>query len=104
MIPHPSNESQCLCLVCRTVLTQLKAHTVKRHFEVKHKTLVSLSTSSKSNKYDRLFAAYNAERATLMQPVAASKKQLLATYKLGWIICEKSILFQPLKISCNLLN
>ena len=89
VIPHPVNSSQCLCLVCRAVFTQLKSHTIKRHFESKHKPFVSLDSRAKSNKYDRLLAAYESERTVIRQPTEASRQQLLATYKLAYIICCK---------------
>ena len=88
VIPHPVNSSQCLCLVCRAVFTQLKSHTIKRHFESKHKPFVSLDSRAKSNKYDRLLAAYESERNVIRQPTEASRQQLLATYKLAYIICK----------------
>ena len=57
VIPHPTNNSQCLCLVCRTVFTQLKTHTIKRHFESKHKSLTELPIDAKVSRYERLLAA-----------------------------------------------
>ena len=53
VIPHPANSSHCLCLICRSVFTQLKTHTIKQHFESRHKQYVQLEPHSKSSKYDR---------------------------------------------------
>ena len=88
VIPHPTNTSHCLCLICRSVFTQLKTHTIKRHFESRHKPYVSLDPHSKSSKYDRLLAAYESERKTLLRPTDTSKKQVLASYKLAYIVCK----------------
>ena len=88
VIPHPTNSSHCLCLICRSVFTQLKTHTIKRHFESRHKPYVSLEPHSKSSKYERLLAAYESERRTMLKPTDASKKQVLASYKLAYIVCK----------------
>ena len=88
MIPHPTNNSQCLCLVCRTVFTQLKTHTIKRHFESKHKSLTEIPTDEKVSRYERLLAAYEKERHSIVASTNTGRKQLLATYKLAWIICH----------------
>ena len=70
------------------MFTQLKSHTIKRHFESKHKPFVSLGSRAKSNKYDRPLAAYESERNVIRQPTEVSRQQLLATYKLAYIICK----------------
>ena len=89
VIPHPTNNRQCLCLVCRTVFTQLKTHTIKRHIESKHKSLTELPMDAKASRYERLLAAYEKERGSLVASTNIGRKQLLATYKLAWIICQK---------------
>ena len=68
VIPHPANGNQCLCLVCRAVFTQLKSHTIKRHFDKKHQSFVSMDPRAKGNKYDRLLAAYQSERMRIQKP------------------------------------
>ena len=89
VIPHPTNNHQCLCLICRTIFTQLKTHTIKRHVESKHKSLIELPTEAKAGKYERLLAAYEKERSSIVASTNIGRKQLLATYKLAWIICQK---------------
>ena len=93
VIPHPTNNSQCLCLVCRTVFTQLKTHTIKRHFESKHKSLTELPTDAKASRYKRLPTAHENERGSLVSSTSIGRKQLLAMYKLALIICQKSTSF-----------
>ena len=50
---------------------------------------MGLSAHAKGNKYERLLAAYEKERSSILTPTTISKKQLLATYQLAWIICQK---------------
>ena len=69
VIPHPTNNSQCLCLVCRT-------HTIKRHFESK---LTELPTDAKVSRYKRLLAAYEKERHSIVASTNTGRKQMLAT-------------------------
>ena len=75
-------------LICRSVFTQLKIHTIKRHFESKHKSYVTLPPRLKSSKYERLLAAYESERGTIQKPTDVSKKQVLTSYKLAYIVCK----------------
>ena len=89
VIPHPTNSNHCLCLICHCVFTQLKTHTIKRHFESKHKSYIGLEPHSKSSKYDRLYTAYESERNTLRKPTDVGRKQALASYKLAYITCKK---------------
>ena len=49
---------------------------------------MTLDSRAKKNKYDRLLAAYESERNTIQQPTEANRKQILATYKLAYIICK----------------
>ena len=49
--------------------------------------LTELSTDANASRYDRLFAAY--EKGSLVASTNIERKQLLATYKLAWIICQK---------------
>ena len=103
VIPHPISNSQCLCLVCRTVFTQLKTHTIKRHFESKHKSLTELSADAKASRYERLFAAYEKEAVLWHQQILEESSCLL---HINWhgSSAKKSTLFRLLKISWSLLG
>ena len=74
-------------LPCLSLL--FKTHAIKRHFESKHKSLTEQLTDAKASRYERLLAAYEKERGNLVASTNIGRKQLLATYKLTWIICQK---------------
>lgn len=44
---------------------------------------------AKRSRYERLLSAFEKERNSLTVSVSIGKNQLLATYKLAWIICQK---------------
>ena len=54
---------------------------------------MGLEPDGAASKYEKLFSAYNKEHGALSRPVAVSKLQALATYKLALIICQEKYPF-----------